>query len=310
MACDSKAVERSALGRRSQAGDRLPHVFPTIRIPRDARFRTRPGAVMHRIVAVFLACAPVPALAQPGDALRDMSTDRPDKTESPYTVDAGHIQIELDLANYTRDDSDGLRTEGLAIVPFNFKLGLDQSTDIQLLVEPFVRQTVTDRVRGGDRIDGIGDVTVRLKHNLWGNDGGPTALALMPFVKLPTNSNGLGNGAVEFGLIVPLAVRVADGIGIGAMTQIGMFEEADGRGYAPSFVNSATVAFDLTDRLGLYTELFTERSIGRGAEWVVTGDIGFTYALSDNIQLDTGIAIGLTDAADDLNLFVGISRRF
>ena len=30
----------------------------------------------------------------PRDRLREMSTDRPDKTESPFTVDAGHFQIE------------------------------------------------------------------------------------------------------------------------------------------------------------------------------------------------------------------------
>ena len=35
--------------------------------------------------------------------MREMSTDRPDKTESPYTVDAGHFQIEWDLFNFERD---------------------------------------------------------------------------------------------------------------------------------------------------------------------------------------------------------------
>ena len=28
--------------------------------------------------------------------MRELNTDRPDKTESPFTVDAGHYQIELD----------------------------------------------------------------------------------------------------------------------------------------------------------------------------------------------------------------------
>ncbi len=35
----------------------------------------------------------------PVGRMREMSTDRPDKTESPYTVDAGHFQWEMDLAN-------------------------------------------------------------------------------------------------------------------------------------------------------------------------------------------------------------------
>ena len=35
----------------------------------------------------------------PDRLLRDLSTDRPDLTESPYTVDAGHFQIETDFVN-------------------------------------------------------------------------------------------------------------------------------------------------------------------------------------------------------------------
>src|SRR5207247_8308607 len=33
----------------------------------------------------------------PRELMREMNTDRPDKTESPYTVDAGHFQVEADV---------------------------------------------------------------------------------------------------------------------------------------------------------------------------------------------------------------------
>ena len=46
----------------------------------------------------------------PDSLLRELSPDRPDKTESPYTVDAGHFQIEMDFANYTFDSTDGTTT--------------------------------------------------------------------------------------------------------------------------------------------------------------------------------------------------------
>ena len=279
---------------------------------------------MRAFVCLIAATAASPALAQapdksgysltnptPREALRELSTDRPDKTESPYTVDAGHVQVELDFANYTRERDGQSRSETIGVLPFNLKLGLTNSTDLQLLVEPYVRQEVTDRTTGArDTVSGFGDVTLRLKQNLWGNDGGRTALALMPFVKLPTSSNGIGNDAVEFGLIVPLAIGVSDRVGIGLMTEIDVLEESDGDGYAASFINSATVSFALTERLGLYTELFTERSTEQGARWVVTGDVGLTYGLTDDLQLDGGVNLGLTEAADDLQLFVGISRRF
>ncbi len=251
----------------------------------------------------------------PADALRDLSTDRPDKTESPYTVDAGHLQIEVNFFVHSSDvdrrAAANIRSETIAIAPFNLKLGLTRTTDVQLLVETYVEQTIVDRASGArEKLSGFGDVTLRLKHNLWGNDGGRTALALMPVVKLPVSSNGLGNGAVEPGLIVPLAITVSDRVGVGLMTEVDLVEQADGRGYAANVINSAAVGFDLTSRLGAYTELFVERSTDRGARWNVTGDMGLTYALSDDLQLDGGVNIGITDAADDVELFVGVSRRF
>ena len=261
-------------------------------------------------IAVALAAVASPALAQsdarPTDR-RELSTDRPDKTESPYSVDQGRFQIEMDIATYTRDRSQGIRTETLSVAPINFKYGVGRNADLQVIVEPYIRQTVTARSLGiRDTTDGVGDVTVRFKQNLWGNDGGKTALAIMPFVKLPTNSGGLGNNKAEFGVIVPLAIGVSDDVGIGLMTQVDVVEDDDTKGYRVNFINSATVGIGLTDRLGMYTELFVERN----ADWIVTGDVGLTYALSDFTQLDVGANVGVTDAADDIAVFVGISRRF
>lgn len=263
-------------------------------------------AAMALLAAATAMSAQDVAPARPTDR-RELSTDRPDKTESPYTVDAGRFQIELDVATYTRDRDAGVRTETVSVAPINLKLGLDRATDLQVIVEPYLRRTITDRPLGArETTDGFGDVTVRLKRNLWGDDGGRTAFALMPFVKLPTNAGDLGNGKVEFGIIAPLAIALSDRIGLGLMTEIDVIEQGDGSGYRASFVNSATLGFALTDRLGMYTELFTER----GDDWVVTGDVGFTYALSDYTQLDAGANLGVTRAADDLAMFVGMSRRF
>jgi len=37
----------------------------------------------------------------PPELMREMLTDRPDKTEALILVDAGHFQIEADVLNYT-----------------------------------------------------------------------------------------------------------------------------------------------------------------------------------------------------------------
>ena len=35
----------------------------------------------------------------PKDLMRELAADRPDKTDCPFTVDAGHFQIEMDFVN-------------------------------------------------------------------------------------------------------------------------------------------------------------------------------------------------------------------
>ena len=85
-------------------------------------------------------------------------------------------------------------------------------------------------------MDGFGDDTqIRLKINLWGNDGpqpgfGDTALAIMPFVKFPTGSGDLTNDHVEGGVILPLAVALPDEFGLGLMAEVDVvYNEASRR---------------------------------------------------------------------------------
>ena len=251
----------------------------------------------------------------PREYMREMSTDRPDKTESAYTVDAGHFQIEMDFFSYTRDrDTSGgadTRVESWAIAPINFKVGLLNSVDLQTVIETYNFVETDDRVGGTKtRQEGFGDVTSRLKVNLWGNDGGSTALAIMPYVKSPTNQDQLGNNSVEGGIILPLAVELPAGFAMGIMPQID-FVRNDGRdGHHTEIVNTMTIGHGIIGDLGMYVEFFSAVSTEDDSPWVGTVDIGFTYGLTPDIQLDAGVNIGVTDSADDINPFLGISLRF
>jgi hypothetical protein len=250
----------------------------------------------------------------PNSALREMSTDRPDKTESPYTVDAGHFQVEMDLFTYTRDhDTSGganMSREEFSIAPVNLKIGLLNNVDLQFLWSSFVHQRTKERITGAIRTtSGFGDFVTRLKVNLWGDDGGNTAAALMPFVKFPTSQNGLGNNAVEGGIIIPWTASLPHGWGMGVMTEFDFNENSDTRNYHAEFINSITFSHDIVGELAGYVEFFSQVSQEAHSDWIGTADFGFTYGLSPNVQLDTGINLGVTRAADDINPFVGLSIR-
>jgi hypothetical protein len=251
----------------------------------------------------------------PPELMRDMSTDRPDQLESPYSLDAGHFQFEMDVLRYSYDrynpDRADVRVETVEIAPVNLKVGLCNKADLQLVLQPYLSVRTHDRESGSVRnTRGFGDTDVRLKVNLWGNDGGTTAFAVMPFVKLPTSQHDLGNNSVEGGLIFPIAIELPYGWSMGLMTEFDFIRDAMGRRHHTEFVNIINFNRAIIGKLSGFVELFTSVSTERDADWIGTFDTGVTYGLTEDIQLDAGVFIGLTRSAEDLNPFVGLSWRF
>lgn len=250
----------------------------------------------------------------PTALLREMSADRPDRTESPYTVDAGHFQVELDFINFTadRDRSDGgdVRTKIWSIAPLNLKAGLSSRVDLQLVLEPYVRSRSVDRLTGVViKAAGFGDVTTRLKINFWGNDGGSTAFGIMPVVKWPLSASGLRNGETEGGVILPFAMQLPAGFGLGVMTEVD-FVSNGSDGHDREFVNSMTVSRDFTNRTGGFVEFVAVSGSAPHFKWQGFANAGLTYALNQNAQLDLGCNFGVTKSAPDYQPFVGATRRF
>lgn len=250
----------------------------------------------------------------PSAELREMKTDRPDKTENPFTVDAGRFQFEMDVVNFAYDRynpaRDGTIVRTWNIAPINLKAGLLHNLDFQVIVPSFTYIRTTDPAAGSQRQRGFGDLVTRLKWNLWGNDGGATAFALLPYLKLPTSQDGIGSRSVEGGVILPLNVELPAGWGLALMSQFDLPRGVATSSHQPRFVNSVSVGHDLVGELAGYAEFYSSVSTERGAPWVGTVDFGLTYGLTKNIQLDAGINIGVTRSADDWNPFIGLSFRF
>ena len=250
----------------------------------------------------------------PRALMRELSADRPDKTDSAYTVDAGHFQIEMDFANFTYDrynaEHSNTRFTSYEAAPMNVKLGVLNNLDIQLVVTPYRWERTADKTAGTvERKSGFGDVIPRVKLNLVGNDGGSFALALIPLLKLPTSQERLGNGSVEGGLKIPYAFEVPNW-DVGLQTEI-EFERAEtGTSYRPRFVNSLSVGHSVIGRLSGYVEFYSSVSTQRDSDWVGTLDTWVTYQVNDNWRLDAGVYIGVTRAAEDWHPFVGMTRCF
>lgn len=240
----------------------------------------------------------------PRELMREMSTDRPDATESPYTVDAGHFQVELSFVAFEREKA-GARVDTVTIAPVNFKVGVRNDVDVQFIFDPFIREDT----EGGGSLSGIGDLTIRTKVNLIGNDQGGLAIAVMPFVKIPTGGSEVSNGAMEGGLIVPVSIALPQELSLGLMLEIDAVRN-DTSGYEAEVVHTAVLGRTLVAELAGFVEYVGVSPLYSGGDYRASFNMGLTYGLTPDLQLDGGVSFGLTEAAPDFGAFIGLSWRY
>ena len=235
----------------------------------------------------------------PRAEMRELSPDRPDATESPLTVDAGHYAVEMSLLDWRRNNGDNT----YIVAATNFKIGLTNNVDLQTVFEFFSWEDPAE----GSGLEGFGDVQLRLKWNLWGNDGGDTALAIFPFVKIPTGTE-LSNGEVEGGLIIPFGTSLTDRLGVGIMPEIDWVYNEGGDDYDVEFLHTFVLGYEISEKVGGFLEYIGVAGEASGYSVSLAG--GFTYAVNDDFMLDVGTRVGLNDNAEDFGLFMGFTRRF
>lgn len=254
--------------------------------------------------ALSAALAGGSALAE--DAPKPICADRPNKAAATCTVDAGRWQVEVDVADWTHARSDGTTTDLALFGATNFKYGVNSRLDLELNLVPYE----TMRVGGSPQSGGFGDVTARAKLNLIPGDNG---VSLLPFLKIPTASKALGNGAVEGGLVVPVGFTLPAGAALTINPEIDAFHDASASGTHAAYALSAAVSHALGPQFTGAVELWGARNddpAGRLNQ--ASFDLGLAWIpLKDqNLQLDAGANLGLTHDTPGVNFYVGVSRRF
>ena len=147
----------------------------------------------------------------PSKCMREFDSDRPDITDSPFTVDAGHIQFESGLFNYSlsRPDAEGSVTEEFDFGATDIRLGITNYAELGLFVQPL---NVVHTRFPSSSLDtwhsGPGSLDLHAKFNLFGNDNfektGAIAFGLLPSLEIPTE----GGEHVQGSVAVPFAIKL------------------------------------------------------------------------------------------------------
>ncbi len=255
----------------------------------------------------------------PGDLLRPMNSESADKIPNPFTVDAGHVQIEATLLDYYDGNRQGtLRSSAhydLSEYAFfwrpKIKLGLLNNLDLE--VEPrYSAIYISQADNRGFRYahysrseNQFGDVEIAAKLNFWGNDGGATALAIRPYILIPTEGGGR---TVIGGMQVPFAWQLPWELTFKISTAVYASQRNDGTTYV-GFDNWIALEKNLTDQLLIFCNLSTSVTTDSAADWVGYAGFGAAYTVSRNFQAYAGMRFGFENGYD-YNPYVGITLRF
>jgi hypothetical protein len=266
-----------------------------------------PVAAMAATVMVLLSAAPPGASAQ----APELVTDRPDQTESAVVVPPGYFQLELGWFALRQDD-DGHRLEIRQVPGTLVRIGVTEAFELRLGWRGVISEEARNEEHQADR-SGAGDSDLGAKFLLHRGSGIRPQVALLVGTSLPTGDDDFTTDRLDPAFRFSVAHDLSSGLALGYNLGMAWTSEVDDRGQSTSlseFFYTLALGIDLSSRWGTYVEAFG--GIPASAEGGPTHslDAGITYLVRPNLQLDLTAGGGLSDAADDGFIGLGLSVRF
>ena len=263
------------------------------------------GDILRRTLAgvalVLLAVAP--ACAGNDDDVID--PDRPDTTNSANPVATGRVQLETG-AFYRRTSEAGGPAERRLSWEATLRIGIANNVEFRIDSEPVVRVD-----NGRDETD-VGDFTLGLKYRFLSTreDVWWPALALNPFIKLPTAQEPIGSGETDAGLLLLASFDLPSRFTLDVNAGPVLVGQNRPSGHLLQARASASLSRRLVDGLsGFFEVAYASRDTreGRDGFGLQTGVI---WRVARDFALDTAMSTSLVGAAPDFGVRAGFSVRF
>lgn len=237
---------------------------------------------------------------------------RPGLGTTPCTIAAGHVSVETALTDWTLSQDSTQRSDTLLIGDSFVRLGLSDTIEAQIGWTPFGHVRTRDKFTGKvDRADRAGDIALGFKANLHDPDGSGVSIAVQPFVTLPVGRAPLGGGDWSGGVVVPITFDLNDTLNFATTTEADAAVDGDGHGRHFAASETLGLGVKLSKTLAVSIEgqlLRDEDPAGKTTQGLAS--LSFAWAAKDNLQLDVGGVAGLNRDAPDVELYIGVSRRF
>lgn len=232
------------------------------------------------------------------------TTDRPDTAESSEAVGKRHLQIETSFG-FVHDKEAGVTTN-IYSFPTLFRFGLFESLELRLETEMLAWKRET----GANTQNGFTDLAVGAKAHFIDNDGWRPSLGALFHLNIPTGKAPFSSGVAE-----PVFKALADwdlprdfSLGFNAGFDVPARDDANEK-YA-RFLYAVSTGHALPfwgEKMRVFLETAGLIPLKANKPDENTLDAGVTFALTEKVQLDTFVQIGLSRAAADFATGLGVS---
>lgn len=212
-------------------------------------------------------------------------TDRPDKTESSISIPYKAFQIETGILfeKFTFLDY----SEKIISMPSTlFRYGLFKGFELRLQTTMLIHDHISPIKR--EREIGMDNIQFGFKLNIAKEKGLIPEMALLTHLIIPSGDNAFKNNIYTFQSLMAFSHSISENVGIGYNLGV---EYSNEKIY--SGIYSLVAGFQLADKLAFFSEIYG--SYENFENLLTNADIGLTYLVNQNFQLDTSMGTGLNN---------------
>ncbi len=229
-----------------------------------------------------------------GQDITPLQADRPDQTETPYTVPKNHFQMENGFLFEQSDEDNAYITHPSVL----FKYGITDKFELGIITE---FSTATSHNLSSF---GLNPATLRFKQNITMEDGIVPVTSFIGYLSIPhlATENQYASyfaPAFRFTMQHTLSEKFSLGYNIGT--------EWDGESPEPVFIYTITSGYSISENTGAYAELFGYLPQISSAQHLFDG--GINYLIQQNILIDISAGFGLNKNTLHYYSALGISFR-
>lgn len=239
-------------------------------------------------------------------------------TDDAGTVDVGKAEFELN-GSYTDDktSTSGVTTKcSAADAELKITTGLYKDTGISLAIPYTINGRVKENDQTVSRSSGFGDMTVEMKYAFAELAG--IKLSVKPIVIIPTGnySEGLSEGRWQFGTTLIATREFADGT-YALHANLGYehhnYRDQDVKESTRSDLWAVSVAgeAEVTKGLFIVADIGLATTADKSTSELSTCFLtGARYEISDLLDINAGVKLGLSEPEDDISILYGLVFKY